>query len=299
MAKESQMISYKQNSKIVLRVTLIGIAVNVVLTAVKLAFGIWKNNLAVMSDAATSGADLFTSLLIVVAIFVATPRRNKTHNYGREKIEPLVVLFLSLMLVALGGLLLWQGIDGIINPIKDPDKSWYLIAVTVFSIIVKEFMYFYGMHYAKKTKSEMVKADAKQSRSDSLSSVAVLAGLITSYFIGTNIVESIAVVIVSLFVFKVAFDTFKPAFNQLTDRAASKEVHDKIVKITLEQPGVINVYRLRTRIFGSQIYAELEITVDATLTVAESYAVAGGVHDILEATEELRIKDVVVVVKPG
>lgn len=297
MEKEDLVSQHATNSRIVMRIIVVGIVINIVLTAVKLGVGVVFDNLAVISDAATSGADIFTSLLIMVALFVSSPKRDKKHNYGHEKMEPMAVLFLSLMLFTLGVVLAWQGIEGIINP-SEPEINAWLVGVIVLSLVVKEGMFFVGMHYAKKTKSEILRADAWQSRADSLSSVAVLAGLVSSIFNDTNIVESIAVVIVAGFVFKVAFDTFKPAFNQLTDRAASDEVCEKIVKIASESPGVIKVHRLRTRIFGSQIFAELEIVVDGKLSTKESYKLGGVVHDALEGDDSLRIKDVSVVVMP-
>jgi len=288
---------YRRNQKLVFKVTTIGIFVNIVLTAMKLGVGIYFANLAVISDAATSGIDILTSLLIIMAIFMATPKRDRKHNYGREKIEYLVVLALSFAIFALGVVLLWQGIEGILNP-HTPNVNAWLITVIVISLIVKEFMYFYGMHYYKITGSEMVRADAVQSRGDSLSSVAVLTGLITSLFMGTNIVESVAVVFVAFFIFKVAFDTFRPALHQLTDRSADEDTVRKIVSIVNRTPGVLDIEKLHTRLHGSYIYVDLMVEVDGDLSTHDSYAIGSKIHDDLEENEGLKIKAVNVIIKP-
>lgn len=298
MSNQSQLEHYAANIHYVTRVAFVGIAVNVFLIVAKLVVGIVFNNLALISDAATSGADIFTSLLTIAAIFVSSPKRDKKYNYGHEKNEPLIVLFFSLALVALGVILAWRGIEGILNPMKPETNAW-LIIIVIFSVVANAVMFRYGMCYAKKTRAEVLRAFAWQSLSNCLASVAVLAGLIASIFIGTNIIESIAVIIVACFIFKVAFDTFKPALGQLTDIASSEEVHNKIINITSKLPGIIRVDRLRTRMFGSQIFAELVIVVDGNMKVSESYALAGVVHDTLEADDDLHIKGVVIVAKPN
>jgi len=297
MTKEKQDIVYKRNSKITLRITVAGIFVNMVLTTLKLVAGIIFTSMAVIADAATNGVDILTSLLLIFALMLSNPKRDKKHNYGHEKVEPMAVLLLSIMLFVLGGIFVWQGIQGILNPVET-EINVFLLGITVFSIIIKAGMYVLGMHFSKKTHSSILKADAKQSLSDSFASLAVLVGLVSGIFIGTNIMESIAVLALSLFVFKIGIATFKPAFDQLTDRAAKPAIHDKITKITCQSEGVIEINRLRTRLFGSQIFVELEIKVDPNLTVKESYIIAGAVHDKLELDEDLRIKDCIVVVVP-
>lgn len=285
------------NAKIVLRVSIIGIAVNIFLTIIKLVVGLMFDNLAVVSDAIHSATDFLTSIMIMVTVFISSPQRDKKHHYGREKFEPLTILFLSLFLFGVGAYLAWQAVEGILSP-QAAGLNWYLIGVIVISILCKEALYYYGMHHAKKINSDMLKADAWHSRSDSLTSVAVLIGLISSIFIGINIIESIAVLVVSFFIFKVAYSIFKPAIDQLTDRSAGKETHDQIRGITMSVDGVKKIDDLRTRMFGNRIYVDLNIAVDGTLTVEQSHDIAQAVHDILEATPDLHIKHCMVHVNP-
>jgi len=288
---------HSENTKIVLRVTIIGIIANIVLVALKLTFGLIYDNLSVMSDAVHSASDLITSLFVVVAVFISSPKRDTKHNYGHEKIEPLMVLFFALVLAGIGGLFLWQGIQGLINP-RAGEFNLYLILVTIASIMVKETLFWYGIHHAKKIKSELLRADAWHSRSDSLASVAVLIGLVCSTFMRTNIVESIAVLVVSLFIIKVAFDIFRPSVNQLIDKAATQSDQDKIVEIASRVDGVKKVDSISTRIFGNAILVDLEIHVDEKLSVKQGHDIAHEVHDKLEADPDLRIKHCNVHVNP-
>ena len=291
-------MEYAKTRRIILRVSIIGIIANLVLVIAKMTLGLIFDNLSVLSDAVHSASDLVTSLFVVVAVFLSNPKRDKKHNYGHEKIEPLMVMFFAVALAGIGGYLAYQGIAGIVNP-GVAEFNVYLVIVTVLSILVKEALFWYGMHYAKKTKSQMLKADAWHSRSDSLTSIAVLIGLLSSLFMSSNIIESVAVLVVSLFIFKVAFDIFRPSVHQLTDRAASDKTCDKIREIASSIEGVNGIEDLRTRIFGNKIYADLVISVDGGLQVAQAHEIATAVHDTLEATEELMIKHCTVSVVPG
>ena len=281
--------THSKTKKIILRIMIIGIIANVLLVIAKVVSGIIFDNIAVISDAVHSATDLITSIAIVAVVFVSSPKRDKKHNYGHEKIESLALLFFSLLIAVVGALLVWQGITGILAPTYS-EFNWFLLGVTLSSIVAKEALFWYGIYYAKKLKSEILRADAWHSRSDSLSSLAVLIGLIFSIFISTDIAESIAVVLVSLLIFKVAFDILKPAIKQLTDTAASDDVCKNINDATLDVEGVLSVKGLLTRMFGNKIYVDITIEISGDLTASDAHKIMQNVHSCLEAKEEFNIK---------
>jgi len=287
--KKDLLITHTETRKIILRVMIVGIIANIVLVGFKLGLGIIFDNLAVMSDAVHSATDLITSLAIVIVVLFSSPKRDKKHNYGHEKIEPLALLFFALLIAGIGVLLVWQGIEGIISP-TPTELNWYLISVTIASIIIKEGLFWYGIFYAKKLKSEILRADAWHSRSDGLASVAVLIGLIFSIFLATDIAESISVLLVSILIFKVAFGIFKPAIKQLTDTAASDKDYQRITELTQKIEGVQSIDTLHTRIFGNKIYVDIVIEVDGDITALEAHEIMKAVHDTLEDDEDLQIK---------
>jgi len=297
MNKKSWRDKNSENAKIIIKISIITIVINLMLVVSKIVLGVIFGNLSVISDAIHSASDLFTSFLIIIAVLLSSPKRDQKHNYGHEKVEPLVVMFLAIIIGGVAVFLGYEGIHGILAP-KDTEINLYLISIVILSIIVKEGMFWYEMYYAKKIKSDMLKADAWHSRSDALASIAVLAGLVSSTFIGTDIVESIAVVIVALFILKVAFDIAKPAIDQLLDRSAGEAKCKMIREIALQVNGVKDIDLLRTRMFGNNIYVDMDIAVDGQLTVDESHEIAHTLHDILEQNEELRIKHIQIHVNP-
>ena len=286
-----------ENSKIILRITATTITVNIFLMIAKMVLGIIFDSLSVVSDAIHTASDLFTSVLVVGAVFLSSPKRDEKHNYGREKVEALAILFFALVLVGVGGGLIWQGVEGIVSP-KETSVNYYLIAVIALSLVAKETMFWFVRHYSRKIKSDILKAEAWHHRSDSLSSIAVLIGLVADAFVRTTIVESVAIIFVGVMIFKVAFDIVKPALGQLTDRAANEQVYSKIREIALAVQGVERIDCLRTRVFGSKIYVDVTIAVDGNLTTIQSHSIAQEVHDVLEGQSDLRIKHCVVQINP-
>ncbi|MCL2822199.1 MAG: cation diffusion facilitator family transporter [Firmicutes bacterium] len=284
-----QIKTHSQASKIILKVMIVGIIVNIVLVGLKFSFGLFFDNIAVLSDAAHSATDLVTSIAVIFTVFLSSPKRDSKHNYGHEKVEPLMLLFFALFIAGIGVLLVWQGITGIISP-QAAQFNWFLVGATVISILFKEALFWYGIYYAKKIKSDLLKADAWHSRSDSLASIAVLIGLVFSIFLSTDIAESIAVLLVSILIFKVALDIFIPAVKQLTDTAASEKTCQLIKDTTLQLPEVLSVKSLSTRMFGNKIYVDLVIQIDGNLSAKQACTIASRVHDLLEAKEELQIK---------
>lgn len=287
----------QNHAKVLIKVSTVTIIVNVLLFVLKLVIGLIFSNLAVFSDAIHSAADVLTSVTIIIVSFFISAKPDKKHNYGHERIEPLFTLILSFLVGLVSVILAWEGIQGLLHPTA-PEVSIYLIVTVIISLLMKEGMFWYGIYNAKKIKSEMLRVTAWHNRSDSLSSLAVLISLLCSKFTNNNIFESIAVIIVALLIIKVAVEIFITATNQLIDRAASEATCEKIKALTNTVAGVKNIDQLRTRLFASRVYVDLDIAVDEKLTVAQGNEIATKVQDKLVAEPELEIKACMIHVNP-
>ena len=171
-----------------------------------------------------------------------------------------------------------------------------LVAAAV-SIIVKEAMYHYTMHTAKKINSTALKADAWHHRSDAFSSIGSLAGVIGAKM-GIPVCDPIASVIICVFIIKAAWDIFYSATNEVIDRAADDETCAALRKEILSVDGVLGIDDLKTRLFGSKIYVDVEIAADGSQTLFEAHAIAQNVHDKLER-EFPKIKHCMVHINPS
>jgi len=115
---------------------------------------------------------------------------------------------------------------------------------------------------------------------------------------GVPVMEPIASLIIALFILRVAVRIFRDAIDQMVDKSASEETETAFRTTALEQPGVMGVELLRTRMFGNRVYVDLEIAVDPEMKLAAAHEIAERVHDAIEQTYP-DVKHIMVHVNPA
>lgn len=141
-------------------------------------------------------------------------------------------------------------------------------------------MFLFTYIYAKKINSSALKADGFHHLSDSLSSIGALIGLIgvmNKYYFA----DSIAACVISLFIFKTAFDIIKESTNKLTDMACD-ECDEKKIKEEILKFNNVTIDSIKTRKFSNKIYVDVEIALDKSLSLYEAHEKAENIHDKLE-----------------
>lgn len=273
----------KMEQQVVMKVSSISIIINILLSLFKLAAGIIAHSGAVISDAIHSASDVFSTIVVIVGAKAAGKESDKEHPYGHERMECVAAIVLAVMLLLTGAGIGLEGIkkikEGISQPIKAPGQLAF--AAVIISIVVKEWMYWYTRKYAKKIHSSALMADAWHHRSDAISSVGALIGILGAR-LKYPIFDPAASVIICIFIIKAAWDIFEDAMNKMVDKACDDITIEQIKKVVLTRSGVAKIDVIRTRMFGTKIYVELEISVDETLTLKASHQIAEGVHEAVE-----------------
>ncbi len=285
--------------KIINKVAIVTIVVNLVLAVGKFLAGIFGHSTAMISDAVHSSSDVLSTLIVLVGARIAVKNEDKDHNYGHDKFESIASILLAMLLFATALALGWTGIKSIVDAAKGGEfikPTLAALIAAIVSIVVKEGMYWYTIYYAKKLDSQALKADAWHHRSDAFSSVAGFVGILGA-MLGVYVLEGIATVLIALLIIKVSYDIVKIVLRQLTDHAAPEELVGKIYKTINDDEDVKNVDLLKTRISGSIIYVEAEIAVDRELSIVEAHDIAQRVHDKIETTFE-EVRHIVIHVNP-
>ena len=268
--------------QIAMRVSVVSAAVNIILSVLKLAAGLIAHSGAMVSDAVHSASDVFSTLVVMIGVHMASKEADEEHPYGHERMECVAAIVLAAVLFATGLAIGYTGLEQLLGgyeEIKVPGALALLAALI--SIGVKEWMYWYTVLAAKKINSGALKADAWHHRSDALSSVGALFG-IAGARMGYPFLDCVASVIICAFVIKAAYDIFKDAVDKMLDTACDKDTVKKLQKIILNQPGVLGISKLTTRIFGSKIYVDVEIEADGDMTLRAAHEVAENVHHAIE-----------------
>lgn len=276
--------------------TIIG---NCLLSIIKLIAGVIAHSNAMISDAIHSASDVFSTIVVIIGIRLASKKPDESHPYGHERFECVAAILLAMVLLITG---LGIGIQAF-NNIRSGDYAHIqapgilaLIAAIV-SIIVKEAMYWYTKYYAKMIDSSAMMADAWHHRSDAFSSVGALIGIAAAR-IGYPIMDSIASLVICIFIVKAAYDIFKDAMDKMVDHSCDKETEKQIYDCIISSDNVLGVDLLKTRVFGNKIYVDVEIAVDGSKTLNEAHEIAEKVHDNIEK-EFTKVKHIMVHVNPA
>lgn len=281
------------------RVSLVTIIGNVVLSVIKLLAGIIAHSSAMISDAVHSASDVFSTFVVIIGIKLASKKPDKEHPYGHERMECVAAIVLAMVLFITG---LGIGLEAVKNIIHgnygDLQVPGVLALIAaIVSIVSKEAMYWYTRHYAKKIDSSALMADAWHHRSDAFSSIGALIGIGASR-LGYPVMDSIASLVIFVFIVKAAFDIFKDAIDKMVDHSCDEEMEKQIYECVMKNENVLGIDLLQTRVFGNKIYVDVEIQADASYTLQKAHDIAEAVHDDIEESFP-KVKHIMVHVNPA
>ncbi len=285
-----------EENNIVKKLSVVTILGNVLLAVIKLIAGFFGRSGAMISDAVHSLSDVFTTVVAYIGVLLSKQPEDDEHPYGHERLECAASLILGLILAGTGLGIGYTGIEKIISRNELEIPTMLPLIAAVVSIAVKEVMFWYTMHYAKKLNSTAFKADAWHHRSDALSSVGSFIGIGLAK-LGFPIMDPIASLVICLFILKVAFDISKDALDKMLDTSCEKGLENNIRSFIEKQPGVEGIDLLYTRQFGNKIYIDLEIAAKGEITLFEAHEIAENVHSNVEK-EFPNVKHVMIHVNP-
>ena len=292
-------VSEDEFKKVANKVSFITIVQNVLLSVFKLFAGIFAHSNAMISDAIHSASDVFSTIIVIIGVKLASKKSDKEHPYGHERLECVAAIVLSIVLLYTGIKIGSQAVKDIIGGnYQNLQKPGMLALVAaVVSIVTKEIMYWYTRHYAKKIDSSALMADAWHHRSDALSSVGALVG-IGGAMMGFPVMDSIASIVIFVFIAKAAYDIFKDAMDKMVDHSCDDETEKEMRDFVLAQKEVLSVDLLHTRVFGNKIYVDVEIGVNGSYTLRQAHEIAEEVHEGIEKNFP-KVKHVMVHVNPA
>ncbi|RHP31294.1 cation diffusion facilitator family transporter [Lachnotalea sp. AF33-28] len=286
------------DQQIAMRVSANSIAANVVLSAFKLFAGIAAHSGAMVSDAVHSASDVFSTVIVIIGFRISGKASDEKHPYGHERMECVASILLAVVLCATGAGIGLGGIENIsrgsYTQLEVP--GMLAMAAAVISIIVKEAMYWYTRYAARKINSTSLMADAWHHRSDALSSVGSLIGILGAR-LGFPVMDPLASVVICVFIIKASVDIFKDAVEKMTDESCDSQIVSGMRELVSSQDGVLGLDELKTRMFGSRIYVDIEISAYGGQTLDEAHRIAERVHDAVEGGYP-RVKHCMVHVNP-
>ena len=217
---------FQKTSNTVSIVTIIG---NVILSVFKFLAGIIAHSHAMISDAIHSASDVFSTIVVIIGIKLASKEPDKEHPYGHERLECVTSIVLAIILFITG---LKIGVDALENIFRGVQSELAVpgmlaLIAAIVSIVSKEAMFWYTRYYAKRIDSDALMADAWHHRSDAFSSIGALIG-IGGARLGFPIMDPIASLFIFFFIAKAALDIFKDAIDKMIDHSCDEETEKQI-----------------------------------------------------------------------
>lgn len=267
------------------KMSFVSVAGNAVLSGFKFFAGVTGNSGAMISDSIHSFSDVITTVIAWIGVKASKKEADAAHPYGHERIECIASLLLGVVLLGTG---LGVGKVGLENIFSGNYQtlavpSAIALVAAVVSIVSKEAMYWYTRYYANLIHSSAFLADAWHHRSDAFSSIGSLVG-IAGAMMGYPVLDSVASVVICLFIVKASCDILKDGVVKLLDTSCGESYDKKMEDYISGQEGVVCVDSLRSRMFGNKVYIDLEIQVDGEKSLREAHQVAERVHDEVEKT---------------
>ncbi len=280
------------------KVTIVGAVVNIVLSMIKIMAGWLGSSHALIADGIHSISDLVTDAVVLLAAKHGARDADKEHPYGHGRIETLAtaVLGVVLILTALG--ISYDAVRRLFEPESLLLPGMLALWAAIISVLAKEALYHYTIAVAKKLRSNLLRANAWHHRSDAVSSIVVVAGVIGS-MAGLTYLDAVASVVVAVMVAKIGWELGWQSVHELIDHGLEQEDIETIREKIMKVDGVRAMHNLRTRRMGGNAFVDVDVLVDPTLTVSEGHRISAEVlkrlnseiDDVIDVTVHIDPED--------
>lgn len=249
---------------------------NLCVAVLKIIIGYIIKSNSLAADGFHSLTDGSSNIVGIIGIHFASKPVDEDHPYGHSKFETLAGLFISIMLFILGLRIIISAFSNILHPIV-PEVTISSLAVLLITLAINILVADSEYKQGKKLNSTILISDSMHTRSDIFISIGVLFTLVCIKLGIPPIIDSIASVVVSVFVIHAAYEIFTETSGVLVDQAAVSS--EEVKNIILSYPQVKNVHKIRSRGCNHNIYIDLHLLVEPSMSIESSHIL---MHDIEE-----------------
>ncbi|MGQ9658638.1 MAG: cation diffusion facilitator family transporter [Thermochromatium sp.] len=285
-----------ERRRVISRTSIVGAVINLALSVIKILVGLLGHSQALVADGIHSLSDLFSDALVYVAGHHASQQPDQNHPYGYARYETIATLTLGLLLLLVAIGIGWDSVRRLFKPDALLQPDTLALVTTLVAIGVKEWLYWWTLAQAKRVGSDLLRANAWHHRSDSISSLVVLIGILGA-LAGLTYLDAISAFIVALMIARIAWELGWGAVNELVDAGLESERIAKVAQTIRSVGGVRDIHMLRTRRLGGQILADVHVLVDPDISVSEGHMISVLVEQRLKR-EISEMEDVIVHIDP-
>lgn len=256
---------------------LIGAVCNLFLFILKLLIGTFMKSIAVTSDAFNNLSDLGSCIVAVIGAKMANRLPDREHPFGHGRIEYISSLIVSFIIMLVGFELFKGGVEKIIRP-EPINFDLVMILILAASVLVKLFMYFCYGGIAKKINSSVMRATARDSINDVISTGAVILATVIGKFLPFH-TDGYIGVIVALYIMYSGIKLAKETIDLLLGTPPSRETIDSLAAIITEPEEIVGLHDLMVHDYGpGRVFASVHAEVPDDADVVH-------IHEVVDAIE--------------
>jgi cation diffusion facilitator family transporter len=250
----------------------------VLVGTVEVSVGWFSLSVALIADGLYSFADAVVSLIVWIGLRFARRAPDGKFHFGYYRVETLSSAVAAFFMAVLGGVVIFESYQAMLAP-REIVNAELSMTVALLAAVVALVMSVYKNRAAKRYSSLALKTDAFNSVKDVLTSLTAFLGIAFSEYFNIRQADSIAGVVIALFVFTVAYSVIKEASLVLVDACQCTEILSDIESIAKRVRHVKNVHSIRMRKLGPYLVGDMHIVVDGEMTVREADRIAARVEE--------------------
>ncbi len=262
------------------RVTIVCAALNLFLSIVKVAVGVVGQSQALIADGIHSLSDLASDAMVLLTVKFSSEGADEEHPYGHARFETVATIALGVLLLIVSVGIITDAVERIVNPESLLQPGYLALGGAVVSILANEWMYWYSIRAANRLKSPLMRANAWHHRSDAISSVIVVIGIVGT-MAGLPYLDAVGAIGVSLMIGKIGWDLGWGGVREVVDTGVGAEELEEIRGTIQSVDGVKGFHKLRTRRMGERVLVEAHVLVGNQVTVSEGHMISDRVRSRL------------------
>jgi cation diffusion facilitator family transporter len=251
---------------------------NAFVAAAKLIIGVLTGTLAMVADGFHSTMDASSNLIGMAAASIAGQPPDADHPYGHRRFETLATLAIGGLLLVAAWEILTTALDRLLNG-STPDVSPLSFAVMIITMVINIGVVLYETAQGRRLRSDVLLADAAQTRVDIFISLSVIGSLIFT-LLGVTWADTIVALLIVVLIGRTAFTILQQTTQVLADRAALDP--EAVQRVVEGVAGVESVSRIRSRGPSDAVHADVEVRVQPATTTERASAIAGEIQTRLK-----------------
>lgn len=282
MSKQQEMPSIKEEminrGRIIVRTSLVGIGVNILLAGFKAAVGFTANSIAVLLDAVNNLSDALSSVITVAGAKLASRKPDKEHPFGHGRIEYLSAMIIAAIVFYAGMTSLWESAKKIIEP-EAADYSMLSLIIIAVAVVVKVVLGRYFKRQGAAAESGALEASGADAMFDAILSLSVLASAIIYLVFGISL-EAYVGAIIAVFIIKSGIDMMRGTLSDILGERPDPVLVRRIKGMLAAEPEIRGAYDLMINNYGpGRNYASVHIELPDTMNTDEIDRLTRRIHD--------------------